>query len=159
VIQFVNVFLFGNEYITTPLIGRLIEWPELAATCIDFISTNAVKGDDDNDDGDGDGSEEVDAERRRENSGGNGSVPSNQNSNRMNMSNRAELLARVFRLYCALKPGIPYRELCLQFDTLAMGVDDRKLIVFGELNHLIRLHKFAANFQKHFTSNDLQQKQ
>ncbi len=45
---------------------------------------------------------------------------------------------QVFNLYCSLKPGITVKDFCQEHDTPSMGIDDRRFIMFGVINGLLR---------------------
>lgn len=54
-------------------------------------------------------------------------------------------MGTIFRMYCSLSHGRTVLELCSEFDMAALGVDERKLILFGLVKGIIRrIHKYPV---------------
>lgn len=128
----VNVFLYGNEYAPTPSISKLFQSIELQDACSKFVALN----------------EHTTTTTTQTQQTHHSQQPQTPTQSQTPLPPPA--IEKIIQIYCALKPGITYRDVSLQFDTRSLNIDDRKLVIFGEMNHLIRLHRFALTFQKQF---------
>jgi hypothetical protein len=141
----VNVFLFGNEYAATPFISKLFHSQALQDACVKFIALTS--------------------EPIIHNSSNVNQTPNeklNEKTSTLHQQTQTQIqnntqtniivppIDKIIQIYCSLRPGIAYREISIQFDSRGLGIDDRKLIIFGEMNQLIRIHRFAAGFPKQF---------
>ena len=51
----------------------------------------------------------------------------------------------IFKLYCGMRPNVRMNEFCNQRNTRELGVDDRRLVIFGVVHGLLRrIHHYPV---------------